>query len=154
DGRYIASGSTDGTIKVWNRITGTEVATLAGHTDIVTALIFSADSKRVISGSRDLTLKVWEVATAKELPRQPAQQQNWSLLKNSPPQLLVSADGTKLFVPEPGGAGQEKSTKMTSYDLETGIELFSFVDRGREVRAISISTNGKCVAMAAQDGTV
>jgi WD40 repeat protein len=63
DGRWIASGSEDSTVKVWDGRSGELVRTFRGHTGLVTSVAFSPDDRRLISGSRDHTAKVWDVST-------------------------------------------------------------------------------------------
>jgi WD40 repeat protein len=67
DGRTIASGSKDKTIKLWNAANGSELRTLAGHTGSVGSVAFSLDSRIVASGSDDNTVKLWDAATGREL---------------------------------------------------------------------------------------
>ena len=67
DGRWLASGSEDKTIKLWEAATGQEVRTLAGHTNGVMALAFSPDGRWLASGSKDKTIKLWEAATGQEV---------------------------------------------------------------------------------------
>jgi WD40 repeat protein len=62
DGRTLASGSSDQTIKLWDVATGNELTTLRGHTGGVNAVVFLADGKHLASGSSDTTIKVWDVA--------------------------------------------------------------------------------------------
>lgn len=38
---------------------------LTGHTDVVTAVTWSADQRHVLSGSRDMTLRLWDVRTGR-----------------------------------------------------------------------------------------
>ena len=67
DGKMIASGSSDKTIKLWNSETLREIRTLTGHADSVNSVLFSPDGKTIISGSSDKTIRVWDVNTGNEL---------------------------------------------------------------------------------------
>lgn len=58
DGKLLATGSDDMTVKTWKVETGEEVATMTGHADGVTSVAFSPDGKLLASGSFDKTVKV------------------------------------------------------------------------------------------------
>ena len=62
DGKQIASGSIDKTIKLWDATTSDLQKTLVGHSSWVTAIAFSPDGKQIASGSNDKTIKLWDVA--------------------------------------------------------------------------------------------
>ena len=62
DGKQIASGSWDRTVKIWNASSGELQSTLTGHTDRVTQVEF-IDADTVVSSSRDGTTRAWDVAT-------------------------------------------------------------------------------------------
>ena len=67
DGKTLASGSRDKTIKLWDITTGKEIRTLRGHSDSVLSVSFSPDGKTLASGSRDKTIKLWDITTGKEI---------------------------------------------------------------------------------------
>jgi hypothetical protein len=62
DGKTLASGSFDRTIKLWNVETREEVATLRGHRGMLWGMAFSPDGRFLASGSSDRTVKVWAAA--------------------------------------------------------------------------------------------
>ena len=62
DGSLLASGSKDGTIKLWRVSDGALVRTLTGHTGFVRSVSFSPDGRLLASGSHDHTIKLWRVS--------------------------------------------------------------------------------------------
>ncbi|KAF9056016.1 WD40-repeat-containing domain protein [Panaeolus papilionaceus] len=61
DGKFVASGSGDRTVCVWDAETGDLVSTpLDGHTSSVNSVAFSGDGRKVVSGSDDWTIGVWD----------------------------------------------------------------------------------------------
>lgn len=67
DGRWVVSASFDKSVKLWDGVKGTFVATFRGHVGPVYQVAWSADSRLVVSGSKDSTLKVWDVRSKKLL---------------------------------------------------------------------------------------
>ncbi len=61
DGRTLASGSKDGTVRLWEVSTGGERRAFRGHHGSVQSLAFSPDGRRLISGGEDTTAIVWDV---------------------------------------------------------------------------------------------
>jgi WD40 repeat protein len=60
DGRSAVSGSQDGTIAIWDLVSGRITRTLTGHTDYVTSVAVAPDGRSFITGSVDNTVKVWD----------------------------------------------------------------------------------------------
>ena len=60
DGRFIVSGSSDKTVKVWNIQERKEEFTLTSHTSIIGSVAISANCKFFMSASNDQTIKVWK----------------------------------------------------------------------------------------------
>jgi len=67
DTRHLISLSNTKDLKLWNAKTNEKVATLKGHTSVITACAFSPDGKRILSGSRDKTLTLWDIETGEEI---------------------------------------------------------------------------------------
>ncbi len=67
DGKWIATGGWDQSIRLWDRSTGKHVRTLLGHRGFVRGLAFRPDSKQLISCSEDKSLRLWDVASGREL---------------------------------------------------------------------------------------
>ncbi len=61
DGRNVAVGASDDTVRIWSADGRTERAVLRGHTNIVKTVAFSPDGRHVASGSRDTTVRIWNV---------------------------------------------------------------------------------------------
>jgi WD40 repeat protein/tRNA A-37 threonylcarbamoyl transferase component Bud32 len=66
EGRWLATGSGDKTVKVWDLSTGQEALTLRGHTSWVDSVAFSPDGRWLATGSGDKTAKVWDAHTGQE----------------------------------------------------------------------------------------
>lgn len=60
DSSELASACTDGTIKIWNVHSGSELATLETQTSGVLCVAYSPAGDRLISGSLDGVLQVWD----------------------------------------------------------------------------------------------
>lgn len=71
DGKTIASGSDDKTVKIWDAATGTILRSLRGHSGTVTSVFFSPDGKTLISSGKDKTVRVWDASTGEALQRSP-----------------------------------------------------------------------------------
>lgn len=60
-GPFLASGSRDKTIKIWDVSTGLCVLTLTGHDNWVRGLVFHTGGKYLLSAADDKTLRVWDL---------------------------------------------------------------------------------------------
>lgn len=61
DGKTLAAGGSDETVKFWDVSNGRELAILAGHTGRINSVAFSPDGKTLASVSDDRTVRLWDV---------------------------------------------------------------------------------------------
>jgi len=61
NGKSVAGGSLDGTMRLWDVETEKVVAKWTGHGDTVRLLCWSVDGEWVVNGSNDRTIRVWDV---------------------------------------------------------------------------------------------
>jgi len=67
NGRTLVSGSKDGTLKLWDLLTGRELMTLHGHTSAVLSVALSPDGKQIASSSSDNTIRIWDCETGRQV---------------------------------------------------------------------------------------
>lgn len=96
DGKLLATGSVDKTVRLWTRLApmGTEglcLNTLTGHTDEVRSVCFSPEGKRLASGSSDSTIRLWNVQSGQcDAVLQGHSGEVWGTCFSPDGQLLVS----------------------------------------------------------------
>jgi WD40 repeat protein len=71
DGRRLASGSFDATVRLWALNKGKQLRVLTGHQASVIGVAFFPDGKRLASASDDTTALVWDVAQDKKEDPEP-----------------------------------------------------------------------------------
>ncbi|KAJ1913195.1 ribosome assembly [Mycoemilia scoparia] len=74
DSRFIASGSFDNSVKLWDGYTGKFITSLRGHVAAVYRLAWSSDSRMLVSSSKDSTVILWDIRTKKLLKVLPGHQ--------------------------------------------------------------------------------
>ena len=66
DGKLVATGGWDKTIRLWDRATGAPLQTLIGHRGFVRGLAFSPDGTHLVSGSEDKSVRRWDLSAGEE----------------------------------------------------------------------------------------
>ncbi|MGK7933315.1 MAG: protein kinase [Microcystaceae cyanobacterium] len=66
-GKRVVSGSKDGTLRVWDGISGKEVQKMVETTGWVTRVVMTMDGQKIVSGSQDGRLRVWNQESGEEI---------------------------------------------------------------------------------------
>jgi WD40 repeat protein len=140
DGSRLASGSWDGTIKLWDAARGQEVRTLKGHTDKVWSVAFSPDGGRLASGSIDGTIKIWDTANGRELRTLKGQAGGLLLVAFSP-------DGRRL-------TSGSNSGVIKVWDASSGQELRTLKEPTSGLMLMAVSPDGSRLASRSNDWTI
>ena len=136
DGRWVVTGSSDGTARVFDPATGQERSRLT-HDREVWSVGFSPDGRWVATGSDDGTARIFDPATGQEHSRLPHDDMVWSVGFSPDGRWVATAssDGTaRIFDP---ATGQERS-RLTHH---------------RSVRSVGFSPDGRWVVTGSDDGT-
>lgn len=179
DGKTIASGSDDKTVKVWQLNNGKEIRTLKGHDNWVYSVAISPNGENLVSSSKDNTVKVWDFKTGKELLTLTGHKglinsvaispdnQNiasasydntikiWNLKTGQLLRTLVGHSGPVLSVafnsrtPTIVSSSFDKTIKV--WDEKTGKVLRTLQGHLSDVNAIALSPDGQLVASVSDD---
>ena len=146
DGKRIISVShsyrdQDGTIKVWDAATGTELVTLRGHEGGISWAAFSPDGQRIVSsGHRDETIKIWDAATGTELKTLRGHQARVAAVAFSP-------DGERIVL-----SSGDKTIKV--WDAATSTELTTLRGHEGAVCRVAFSPDGERIVSSSMDKTI
>jgi WD40 repeat protein len=137
DGKTIATGSLDNTVKLWN-LEGKEIQTLKGHSAGVNSVAFSPDGKTIATGSLDNTVKLWNLE-GKEI-------QSFKGHSSRVNSVAFSPDGKTIAT----GSG-DNTVKL--WNLE-GKEIQTLKGHSSRVNSVAFSPDGKTIATVSGDNTV
>jgi WD40 repeat protein len=142
DGRTLASGAEDDTVRLWDVATGAQQAVLRGHGGWVNGLAFSPDGAILVTagGEGRRRLRRWDVATGRELT--PAAWRRPQLAAGQP--VALSPDGTLQL-----SGGEDGIVRLREF--ATGRELAAFDWGFGPVYTVAFATDGMTAAAAGRD---
>ncbi|MBD0334962.1 MAG: serine/threonine protein kinase [Cyanobacteria bacterium Co-bin13] len=148
NGRAIATGSSDQSVRLWDLSDGSLIRTFAkrlgfwgaGHQDAVTGVSFSPDGYTLYSASQDGVLKAWDLATYQLDWQQ--QFPGWGTAT-----LALSPDGQTLITA--GGEGQIQVWDVPSGELRT-----TLIHHQDWVSSLALSPDGQQLVSGSWDKTL
>jgi WD40 repeat protein len=139
DGARIATGSWDGTAKVWDAASGRLIRTLKGHPTEISSLIYSPDGRQIATGSADYTVKVWDAAGGRLL----------HTLKGPPAQihsLAFSPDGRRIVT-----GRQDLTAKV--WDVSEERVVLTLGGHLEQIWSVAYSPDGSRIVTGSGDST-
>ncbi|MGQ9765717.1 MAG: outer membrane protein assembly factor BamB family protein, partial [Armatimonadota bacterium] len=146
DGKYLAAGSRNGLIRVWDITTGREIISTTHQSEILT-ILFSPDSRYVASGDRSGTVELWDILTG---------YRTFTVTGTLPvASLAFSPDGRQLAAswgmpPDygwfiyPTGIDRQ-NTSVVIWEVPTGKEI-TRLEHSSLVSTLSFAPNGRWLA--------
>ena len=147
DGKTLASGSDDFTVRLWDVATRQQIgkpftASRSTIPGAVTSVAFSPDGKTLASGGYGVGL--WDVATRRQI----GNSLSGNLLPYAVSSVAFSPDGKIL-----ASGGEDFTVRL--WDVATGRQMGNpLTDRAGSVTSVAFSPDGKILASGGVDGTV
>ncbi|UKZ53250.1 hypothetical protein TrVGV298_007042 [Trichoderma virens] len=165
DGLYLASGSSDDTIKIWDTITGKERQTLKGYSGTVWSVAFSADGRYLASGLDDKTIKIWDMTTGKKRQTLSGHYSRvWSVAFSADSRYLALGSDDKTIKIWDATIGKERQTlkghsgsddkTIKIWDATTGKERQTLSGHRGGVWSVAFSADGLYLASGSDDKTI
>lgn len=139
DGRHVASGGLDNSVRVWDAATGKEARQLRGHSSQVWAVAFHPNNRQLFSASWDKTVRLWDIASGNE-----ARRFTHPLDVNG---LAIARDGSTFL-----SASDDKNAYL--WNTGTGDEVRRYTGHDNFVYAVAFAPGGKHIATGGVDRSV
>jgi WD40 repeat protein/serine/threonine protein kinase len=141
DGRLIASGSMDGTTRIWDAVSGGAVLTLRDQQDVVVdSVAFSPDSSKILSATADRMIRIWDIPSGKLVGTLPGHSARVTSIDFTPDGSLLTA---QLNPP---------AVKLWAADSCCAVKALP--GHQMAVESVAFSPNRRFLASASEDTTV
>lgn len=137
--------------QLWDAFTGVRKVKLAGHTERITAIVYSPDSTTIATASRDGTVRLWDADTGKhKTTLKHTRRANailpWKQYVDAVTAIVYSPDGNTI-------ATGTRNGKVRLWKARTGRLQTQFTAHASGVASIAYSPDGNAIATVNRDGT-
>lgn len=146
DGRFLATGSKDRSVRLWDLGSGRELRGYTGHANEVKVVAISPDSKIIASAGDDPEVHLWDAETGQLLKKVAAPGENTKTLS-------FSRDGKMLAAGYTGKKGGAKGY-LTFTDVASGKHKRIIPDARGLLHALAFNNKGDILAVGNGDGAV
>jgi len=161
DGSWIASGDSDGRVKLWETQIGRELRTMAGNLSRVASVAISPDGK-IIAGGGSSSLKLWHAQTGNVIRTLIEQPRSWVLAEQASVDTVAFSPDGKLLAS--GGRDNRCSSgpipldadicRLRLWDVETGMQVKTILGHLAGVGSIAFSPDGKQIMSIGRDSPI
>ena len=147
DGKYLASGSQDKTVIMWDAKSGQELKIFEGHTDCVVSVYWSPDGKYLASRANDEIVIIWDADSGEKIKTFEGHSHDVECLYSLYGNVSWSPDGKYL-------ASGSMDRNIIIWDANSGEKLKTLEGHFDNVEFVNWSSNGKYLASASWDKTI
>ena len=136
DGRMLAGGGYDGSIKLWDVASGALIGTMGGQTDLIDSVAVSPDGRTVAAcGSRDKAITLWNIASGR--PR-----------RIPIPSVNGEGENAIAFGRDGRSIAFASINAVKVWDLAAEREVYNLTGHSGPVRAVVFSPDARILASA------
>lgn len=140
DGKYLVSGSSDNTVKLWDASSGQMITSINADQKEVTAVCYSSDAKYVGSVGLNGTVKIWSAQSGNSIA-------SFVDFKNALKTVVFSPDAKYI------AAGGDNNIIMI-WDIDNAKLVENFPSNDKSVNALAFSDNGEMLVSVGNDAAL
>ena len=140
DRRWLASGSADNTVRLWDVESGSELRALTGHNGWIKSVAISRNAELLASGSNDRTVKLWDVASGRERATLSGH--------TGPVEVVIFSPDDRWLV-----SGSADAT-IKIWERASGREVQTLKGHSAGITSLAFSPDGRTLASGSSDNSI